>query len=125
MIAQSSARVRVLKQTGCAMIDWERVDGLRAEIGDADFGEVVDLFLEEVDETVARMTRGGAEAADLHFLKGCALNLGFADLAQKCLMAERHAAAGDPVDAVEIGNAYRAARGVFLAKLGLSGGRAA
>ena len=125
MIAQSAPRVRVFRQTGCVMIDWERVDGLRAEIGDADFGEVVDLFLEEVDDTVARMTRGGAGAADLHFLKGCALNLGFADLAQRCLLAERLAAAGDPVDAAEIGDAYRAARSVFLAKLGLSGGRAA
>lgn len=106
------------------MIDWDRVESLRAEIGDADFAEVVDLFLEEVDDTLARMG-GRARAADLHFLKGSALNLGFADLAALCMAAERRAAAGEPVDPAPIDAAYRSARKVFLARLGRKGGRAA
>ena len=32
------------------MIDWKRVRELRDEIGEEDFSEVVDLFLEEVEE---------------------------------------------------------------------------
>jgi HPt (histidine-containing phosphotransfer) domain-containing protein len=80
------------------MIDWGRVKELRDEIGADDFGEVVALFLEEADEVIARIAPTlGAKAleADLHFLKGAALNLGFADLAALCQEGERRAASGD------------------------------
>lgn len=77
------------------MIDWNRVQALRLEIGADDFAEVVALFLEEADEAVARLQPGAgprALEADLHFLKGSALNLGFADFAALCQGAERAAA---------------------------------
>lgn len=80
------------------MIDWGRVKELRDEIGADDFDEVVALFLEEADEVIARIApSAGAKAleADLHFLKGAALNLGFADFAALCQDGERRAAAGD------------------------------
>lgn len=80
------------------MIDWGRVRDLRDEIGAEDFAEVVALFLEEADEAVARLcaTRGAAAVeADLHFLKGAALNLGFAEFALLCQQGERRAAQGD------------------------------
>lgn len=80
------------------MIDWARVNELRDEIGAADFAEVVTLFLEEADEVVGRLSnRLGAPRleADLHFLKGAALNLGFAEFAGLCQNGERHAAHGD------------------------------
>lgn len=80
------------------MIEWERVNELRSEIGDDDFAEVVTLFLEEADDVILRMSAAaGAKAleADLHFLKGAALNLGFADFAALCQEGERRAAAGD------------------------------
>ena len=32
------------------MIDWNRVAALREEVGAEDFDEVVELFLQEVDE---------------------------------------------------------------------------
>lgn len=56
------------------------------------------MFLEEADEVIARIAvAAGAKAleADLHFLKGAALNLGFAEFAGLCQDGERRAAAGD------------------------------
>jgi HPt (histidine-containing phosphotransfer) domain-containing protein len=74
------------------MIDWDRAQSLRDEVGAEDFAEVVDLFLQEVEETLARLTpEQGPDAlsADLHFLKGSALNLGFAEFAQLCQVGEK------------------------------------
>lgn len=102
------------------MIDWERVDCLLAEIGDADFKEVVDLFLEEVEGVLGRLSpqaRPRQQEADLHFLKGSALNLGFADLAALCQAEERRAASGSPIDGAPIVALYAASRQAFLARL--------
>ena len=37
------------------MIDWERIIVLRDEVGAEDFGEVVELFLDEVEEVISRL----------------------------------------------------------------------
>ncbi len=74
------------------MIDWDRVAELRDEIGEADFSEVVSLFLEEADEVVAGLNvqdDAPTRRAALHFLKGSALNLGFRDLADLCQQGEK------------------------------------
>lgn len=101
------------------MIEWERVNELRSEIGDDDFAEVVALFLEEADEVILRMSAvAGAKAleADLHFLKGAALNLGFADFAALCQDGERRAAAGDTgVDLGRVCACYHASKDVLRA----------
>lgn len=95
-------------------IDWERVTELRDEIGADGFGEVVALFLEEADEAIARITpAAGARAleADLHFLKGAALNLGFQDFAALCQEGERRAADGDVrIDLAAVRTSYQAAK---------------
>ena len=79
------------------MIDWIRVRELRDEIGDDGFAEVVELFLDEVEEVVMRLS-GAPDAGrleqDLHFLKGSALNLGLSGLAQLCHEGERACASG-------------------------------
>jgi HPt (histidine-containing phosphotransfer) domain-containing protein len=99
------------------MIDWERVRELRAEIGADDFMEVAEMFLEEADEAVARLTPGltaPSIEADLHFLKGAALNLGFDALSGLCQDGERRAASGDTsvnLDAVR--NTYFASKAAF------------
>lgn len=105
------------------MIDWARVRELRDEIGADDFDEVVALFLEEADEVIARMSAAlGAKAveADLHFLKGAALNLGFAQFAALCQAGERRAAAGDAaVDIAPVRESYaesKIALGLGLAR---------
>jgi histidine phosphotransfer protein HptB len=80
------------------MIDWTRIAELRAEIGEEDLQEVVGLFLQETDEVVARLSGTNTIQtleADLHFLKGSALNLGFSALADLCQQGERNAARGD------------------------------
>lgn len=96
------------------MIEWERVNELRSEIGDDDFAEVVALFLEEADEVIARISPDdGARAleSDLHFLKGAALNLGFAEFAALCQDGERRAAGGDiEVDLTRVKSCYDASK---------------
>ncbi|WP_380055980.1 Hpt domain-containing protein [Falsihalocynthiibacter sp. SS001] len=79
------------------MIDWDRVNELREEVGAEDFLEVAELFLEEVDELIRRLAANPDPAEleeNMHFLKGSALNLGFAQMAQACQQGERAAAVG-------------------------------
>ena len=107
------------------MIDWERVDELRDEVGAEDFGEVVDIFLEEVDEVIDRLRQSTDPAsyeADMHFLKGSALNLGFSALATLCSDGERQAATGDSegVDVGAVIDSYGASKAEFLSHLGIA-----
>lgn len=112
---QDQARV----QRGTGMIDWDRVRELRSEIGPEDFDEVVSLFLEEADDAIARLSgEVGAKAlaADLHFLKGAALNLGFASLSGLCQEGERRAGLGDmSTDLAAVRAAYAGCRAEFEA----------
>ncbi len=71
------------------MIDKTRIGQLRADIGEDDFFIIVAGFLQEGEETLAKLReRGGDDSAqipaDLHFLKGCAVNLGFCVVAEYC-----------------------------------------
>jgi len=104
------------------MIDWDRVNDLKAEIGEADFAEVATMFLEESDEVIGRISADNGALAleqDLHFLKGAALNLGFAHLAALCQEGERRAAAGlTDVDLDPVRAAYSVSRQTFLAECG-------
>lgn len=105
------------------MIDWARVKELKEEM-DTAFDEVVSLFLEETDETMGRLPPADAEgprdsaalAADLHALKGAALNLGLRDFADLCSKGEAQSAAGaaDEVDLAGIMACYRASRDAFI-----------
>jgi len=102
------------------MIDWARVDELRDEIGPDDFAEVIDLFLEEVDEAFARLQAGPDPEKledDLHFLKGGALNLGFQALAAQCQTGEKAAADGQAgtIDLGALCATYQSSRNAFLA----------
>ncbi|MEY8881408.1 Hpt domain-containing protein [Donghicola sp. XS_ASV15] len=101
------------------MIDWNRINELRDEIGPEDFAEVAEMFVSEVDSSIdslrtsANMT---TLAEDLHFLKGSALNLGFADLSTLCQNGEAVARSGNPedVDLTEIVTVYEKSREEFL-----------
>lgn len=98
------------------MIDWTRVNDLRAEIGDENFDEIVELFLQEADMAVADLS-GRLALADLgialHALKGSALNLGFDSLAQLCGAAELQATSGTLPDVDGIVAAYARSRSAF------------
>lgn len=120
MVAQ--VWVRVCIWCGVVMIDWNRVRDLKAEIGEEDFVEVATMFLDESDEVIARLSRENGALAlekDLHFLKGAALNLGFAQLAALCQDGERRAAAGSiDVDLDSVRGVYMVSRQTFVAKCG-------
>jgi len=101
------------------MIDWNRVGELRGEVGEEDFAEVVELFLEEVDELVERLSTAPdppTYEADLHFLKGSALNLGFVEFAALCAEGEAKAARGEQakVDLGSILDCYQTSKAQFL-----------
>ena len=87
------------------MIDWERLQTMRDEIGSDSLEEIVLLFLPEMDEGISRLQSAPsteALGAEMHFLKGCALNLGFRDFARLCQEAETLCAQGK-ADQVDIG----------------------
>jgi HPt (histidine-containing phosphotransfer) domain-containing protein len=105
------------------MIDWSRVDELVEEIGAEDFGEVVELFLSEVEGAIDLLGRAEGNPIvteeQMHFLKGAALNLGFEELAQLCLKGEKSAAAGRPdvVSPGDVRRTYETSRAQFQADL--------
>jgi len=76
------------------MLDWNRINELRGEVGDDEFRLILELFLDEVEGTIMRLSSRDALRleTDLHFLKGCAWNLGFCDFGRLCDRAERKAA---------------------------------
>ncbi len=104
------------------MIDWTRVTALRDEVGCEDFDEVVELFLQEVDEeidTLKSLSSGPSLAEKLHFLKGSALNLGFEEFSALCHSGET-SLASDPdasVDLARIHDSYLTSRSHFIAEL--------
>ena len=104
------------------MIDWGRVQDLRDEIGADAFGEVVELFLDEVDTEIGKLRLpdpGPDLEALLHFLKGSALNLGFTAFADLCHSGERAAAmgAGASVDLTAVLDCYAHSKSEFVAGL--------
>ena len=104
------------------MIDWERVDELRDEVGAEDFDEVVQLFLGEVETTISKMREAPDMTtleADLHFLKGAALNLGFSAFSDLCQKGEHMAGRGEAeaVDLPGILDCFDASCAVFTAEL--------
>ncbi|MDQ2094230.1 Hpt domain-containing protein [Rhodalgimonas zhirmunskyi] len=103
------------------MIDWGKVSELNQEIGPEDFAEVVELFLEEVDATIAEIAAGMPEERleeTLHFLKGSALNLGFSEFAGLCAKYEQsaHRGAFDKIDLGRVSESYVASKERFLAE---------
>ena len=47
---ETTKRGNASRWRGSEMIDWDRVQELREEVGAEEFAEVIELFLEEVDE---------------------------------------------------------------------------
>lgn len=83
------------------MINWERVNTLRDEVGAEDFDEVVELFLDEVEEVMTRLQTSpdlNTLEEDLHFLKGSALSLGFQSFSALCQAGESLSADGGASD---------------------------
>lgn len=112
------------------MIDWKRVKELRDEVGEDGFGEIVELFLEEVEEVVHALDNSPGRARlqeQMHFLKGGAWNLGFAEFGAICADGERKCAAGlaGEVDLSQIAASYQASKAHFTEETGRRQGAAA
>lgn len=90
-------------------IDWDRLNELRTDIGEEDFADVATLFVAELHETLDRLTPEAAVAADFHFLRGSAANLGFVALVAACSEAEVACNAGAMPDIAAVHDAFHAA----------------
>ena len=82
------------------MLNWTRINELRTEVGDDEFQLILELALDEVEGMMMRLSKKDAFRleTELHFLKGCAWNLGFRDFGHFCEAGEWAAAAGRPDD---------------------------
>jgi HPt (histidine-containing phosphotransfer) domain-containing protein len=80
------------------MINWDRIAELTSELGEDDFGEVIALFCDEVDEALNDLAADPVTQAreKLHFIKGSALNIGFDAVSSLCAGEEARLAA-DPL----------------------------
>jgi HPt (histidine-containing phosphotransfer) domain-containing protein len=110
------------------MIDWQCVATLRNEVGEEDFDEIVPIFLEEVCEITAALRENvdlSQLEANLHALKGSALNLGFTQFSKLCHRGEAMAGAGNAADVnvIEILKSFDESKDAFLT--GLSQGKVA
>ncbi len=90
------------------MIDWARIDGLRDDFGAEGFADVVAIFTEETGPVVERLATGCSPdpLADLHFVKGSAVNMGLTDLVAICRRGEAALAAGLGPDLSDLRAAY-------------------
>lgn len=103
-----------------ATIDWTHVTLLRDEMGD-DFDDLLQVFLNEVDEGLSRLEEApvGPDLADaLHFLKGSALNLGLSSFASLCSDNEQLARCGGDVARGYIHDELMRSRQLLLSSLG-------
>ncbi|WP_375174075.1 Hpt domain-containing protein [Pseudooceanicola sp.] len=101
------------------MIDWGKVTELVADVGADGFDEVLTLFLQEVETALQTIALAEDLEAALHFVKGCALNLGFEDFARCCAEGEALAARGRPdeVDLETLHRIYWQSRALFLSEV--------
>ncbi|MBV7395291.1 Hpt domain-containing protein [Mameliella sediminis] len=101
------------------MIDWSRVEEMIDEIGAEDFAEVVELFLDEVETAIDALDASAGNPVvteeQMHFLKGAALNIGFATLAELCREGEKAAANGTPdkITPAQVRSAFEDSRLAF------------
>ncbi|MCH2168811.1 MAG: Hpt domain-containing protein [Oceanicola sp.] len=78
------------------MIDRSRVTELKQEFGEDGFGDLVGLFLDDVQQGLDDLCVAAPDQleAQFHCLKGSALNMGMSELAKHCQRAEFAARSG-------------------------------
>lgn len=104
------------------MIAWDQVEELREAVGPDEFGELVEVFLDEVEGVLTQLSSDAAASeleSQLHFLKGSALNLGFAEFSTLCQQGETIAKGGttDGIDVPAIISSYHATKDLFLSEI--------
>jgi HPt (histidine-containing phosphotransfer) domain-containing protein len=101
------------------MIDWTRVTELRYEVGADAFKDITQVFLLEVSEALAELTNDTPRHTleeRLHFIRGCALSLGFKAFSPLCHQAETQATKGQvkTINVAGLVNSYDASYKVFV-----------
>ena len=98
------------------MIDWERVNELRRDFGEADFVEIVDAFVSEVQDKLDTLDprKGIGLEDDFHFLKGSAANLGFRAFQAACGAAEQDP---DPSKIVDLRILFQESKEEFFTRI--------
>ena len=103
------------------MINWVQVRQLEEDVGAEDFGDVVSLFLAEVDQAVAQLDTiprdPDALAPALHFLRGSAYNLGFQAFGDYCSEGEKLSLGGriHEVELTKVAALYCRSKQAFFA----------
>jgi HPt (histidine-containing phosphotransfer) domain-containing protein len=88
------------------LIDQERVTLLRDDLGPDGVEVVTEIFTEDAQmllRQIGSATTASAQEANLHRLRGGALNLGFAALAAACAKHERRAREGVMMPPADVG----------------------
>ncbi|MDD9923366.1 MAG: Hpt domain-containing protein [Boseongicola sp.] len=99
------------------MLDFDRLDELKKEVGEEDFHDILSLFFEEFEESLAQLITASPsqQSETLHFLKGSAMNIGLSKVSELCRTGEEALKAGaTSVDPVKIQDAYDASRSALL-----------
>lgn len=103
------------------MINWAQVRQLEQDVGPEDLGAVIAVFLAEVEEAIKDLHAIPLDdtaqiAAMLHFLKGCASNVGFEAFAEICAKGEVKAENGQVSDVTTAGvvRIYEGSKKLFL-----------
>ena len=91
------------------MIDWEQLMELLESFGAEEFEELVESFWAELDEAITALAElnlqdAGAIAAQMHFIKGAAANMGLSDVVN-CVSAQEQAANAGHLDQIDIAKA--------------------
>lgn len=109
----------LIVETEAKMINWDRIEDLRTDIGEEEMDEVIDLFLDEVEQALSQIGTAPDREAAAHFLKGAALNLGFSRFAAECLVAEQtcHADPAARIDIAALRQCYEVSKQAFLTGL--------
>lgn len=103
-----------------AMIDWTYIKQLESDVGPKEFGNVVALFLDEVDSEIELLrtpiSNPDILRSKMHFLKGSAYYLGFKEFADLCARNEELAVAGraEEIDLDGLISVYDQSRAHFL-----------
>ena len=90
-------------------VDWDRLNELRRDIGEEAFADVATLFVAELHDSLTGMTPATATAADFHFLRGSAANLGFVAMVAACTAAEAACGRGETPDVDAVRRSFDAA----------------
>tara|TARA_R110000796_G_scaffold27713_2_gene76267 strand:+ start:4747 stop:5079 length:333 start_codon:yes stop_codon:yes gene_type:complete len=108
------------------VIDWAYVNGLCNDIGRDSFDEIIQVFFEEVEDTLKHLENLPNQidiTEELHFLQGSALNLGFVGFSAEC--RKRHEILPDNLDELRhtanLLATYKASKIKFLSAINNTG----